>query len=227
MPPATTAKPDNPLDRRIAIMNYYDRGAFIGAKSAEEIRNELGGTSRSVSIALRELGFSIAERRKSRRVPTGQGRKTKQVVIPRKWAPPADLDWPARARLERQIRAAGASVYATKAAFGSATPPLPVVEQAIGQLVGDEIPINARGALRKAINSIISEREDLVAEEDAGRAQLMQAAMEQVWLAAKPTDPDDPREDEAELHAAGQSVRAELKRRLDSLALPDAQPEAR
>ena len=63
--------------------------------------------------------------------------------------------------------------------------------------------------------------------EDAGRAQLMQAAMEQVWLAAKPTDPDDPREDEAELHAAGRAVRAELKRRLDCLALPDAQLETR
>ena len=63
--------------------------------------------------------------------------------------------------------------------------------------------------------------------EDAGRAQRMQAAMEQVWLAAKPTDPDEPWTEEIELHAAGVAVNAELKRRLDNLALPDVKPEAR
>lgn len=166
MPPATTTKPDNPLDRRIAIMTWYERGMFLGAKSAEEIKDALGGTPRSVTVALRELGFTVAERRKTRRVPTGQGRKTRLVNIPRKWAPPSNLNWPAKARLERQIRLAGASPRAVKNAFRhTAAVSESEMEQALGLLVKDGTPASAPGALKKAVAAIKAEQEAEIAEE--------------------------------------------------------------
>ena len=91
------------LYRRVAIMDAYENGTVKGNQSAVDLVDMIGGTPRSVSVALKELGFTIAERSNIRRVRTGEGRKTRLVRIPRKWAPPSNLDWPAKARLERQI----------------------------------------------------------------------------------------------------------------------------
>ena len=163
---APTAKPDNPLDRRIAIMNHYESGIFVGRKSAEEIRWEVGGTVTSISLALKELGFTIAEPRKTRRVPTGQGRKTLRVHTPRKYAPPENLDWPAKARLERQIRAQGASVRVTQNAFlHSAKVTESEMQQALGLLVHDGVSAGARGALKKAVSAVKADQEAKIGEE--------------------------------------------------------------
>ena len=44
----TTQKPDNPLDRRLSIMDLYDSGVLIGPKSVEEIVQYVGGTTRGL-----------------------------------------------------------------------------------------------------------------------------------------------------------------------------------
>ena len=163
---APTPKPDNPLDRRIAIMNHYESGIFVGQKSAEEIRWEVGGTVASISVALTALGFKTAERRKTRRIPTGQGRKTRVVTTPRKYAPPDNLDWPVKARLERQIRAQGASVRVTKNAFmHSAKVTESEMQQALGLLVAESQSAGARGALKKAVSTVKADQEAKIGEE--------------------------------------------------------------
>lgn len=58
-----TNKPDNPTDRKIAIMDLYDSGLFLGPCSVEEMQKRIGCTSQGVTRSLRDLGFTIATRR--------------------------------------------------------------------------------------------------------------------------------------------------------------------
>ena len=67
------AKPDNPLDRRIAIMDLFDTGEY-GPCTAQEMVDLVGGTPRGMAAALNDLGFTIAKRESTKRVPTGKGR---------------------------------------------------------------------------------------------------------------------------------------------------------
>ena len=111
MPP-TAAAPDNGLDRRIAIMDAYDAGRFIGAKTADEIAREIGGTARNISVALKALGFRVSDERRSRWVPVKRGGDTRVVTTARKWRRP--YRWPAQAELERKLRRDGKSLADTK-----------------------------------------------------------------------------------------------------------------
>ena len=81
-----TPKPDNPLDRRMAIMALFDSGEMHGPCTVEDVKTHVGGTTMGVTWALRTLGFTIARRESTRREPTGNGRRTKKVKIPREWA---------------------------------------------------------------------------------------------------------------------------------------------
>ena len=152
-----TPKPKTPLDRRIAIMDMYDAGAFIGPKSAEDLVGELGGTVRGMGVALRELGFRIARRETKRRVRTGQGRRTQVVRTPRTWAPPDE--WTDKAVKQRQLRRQGASPAFCKAIFQSAPVPLGVLDESMSLLAVDGIPVTRPGALKKAIAQVTAERE--------------------------------------------------------------------
>lgn len=193
MPPPNLTRPDNPLDRRIAIMHHYEQGLFVGAKTAEDIRTELGGTARSISNALSSLGFTTAERSKVKRVKTGQGRRTRLVRTPARYAPPANLDWPAQARLERQIRQAGASVYATQKAFQSANVPPAVMEKALGRLIYDATPVNARGAIKKAVNLELAAQDAQLAAERKQQADENAYGLDAYWAEALGEKPDTAR----------------------------------
>lgn len=182
-------KPDNPLDRRIAIMIYYEKGYFIGSKSAEEIRDELGGNINSISRALKELGFTIAEKRKEKRVKTGQGRKSRKVVTHRKWAPPPGLAWPVLSQLQRQIRMQGASPQAVKRAFTNADVPASVMEQALGQLVLEGKTAGTKGALKKSVSAVIAEQ----AAQKEETQRLEEYGRDPYWAEVLRESPDLPR----------------------------------
>lgn len=47
-----------------------------------------------------------------------------------------------------------------KSIFHSADVPMGVFDQALGILVKEGIPVNRRGALKKAINTVLAEREE-------------------------------------------------------------------
>lgn len=183
-------KPANPLDRQIAIMNYYERGYFIGPKSAEEIRDELGGTTRGVTANLKALGFTIVAKRRMTRERTGEGRKTRIIHHPRRWGPPTDLAWPLLNQLQRQLRAQGCSPQAVKRAFNNAVIPPSIMEQALGQLVAEGKPANGRGAIKKAVSAVIAERETLVVAKQRQEDFDQYVAPDPYWAESLRESPD-------------------------------------
>ena len=151
-------KPDNAMDRRIAIMDLFDSGKVFGPCSVEDLVKRVGGTSRGVTGALRALGFEIARRASTRRVPTGKGRRKKKLKIPRQWQRPDE--WPVMLVKQRQLRKDGASVGFARSIFHSAEVPLDMFDQAMGILIAEGIPITRRGALKKAINDAMRKRDE-------------------------------------------------------------------
>ena len=105
MPPLNGAAPDNALDRRIAIMDAFDAGRFIGAYTAEDIARTIGGNARSISAALKALGFHVSDERRSRWVSVKRGGDTRVTTTARKWRRP--YKWPPQAELERKFRREG------------------------------------------------------------------------------------------------------------------------
>ena len=152
------AKPDNPLDRRIAIMDLFDSGELSGPYTVAEIIERVGGTNQGVTRALRDMGFTIAKRESARRVPTGHGRRTRLVRIPRQWARPAQ--WPELFELQRRLRKMGMSVGAVKDA-NKAVIPERYVEQAIGEVFlnnpGVLDAIKRRGVYKKALKKVVKD----------------------------------------------------------------------
>ena len=108
MPLLTAAAPDNAIDRRIAIMDAYDAGDFIGAYTADAIAQRIGGNARSISAALKALGFRVSDERRSRWVPVKRGGDTRVTTSARKWRRP--YKWPPQAELERKFRREGKSL---------------------------------------------------------------------------------------------------------------------
>ena len=149
-------KPDNPTDRRIAIMDLYDSGLFVGICSVEDMVQRFGGTSQGVTRALRALGFTIANRRSKRTELTPKGRK-KKVMMPRKWARPTE--WPDLVSKQRHLRKQGVSVGFAKRIFNSAAVPMDMFEEALTKLTEEGISVTRRGALKKAIDEVIAERD--------------------------------------------------------------------
>ena len=152
----TTTKPDNPLDRRIAIMELFDSGEMHGSCTVEDIKDHVGGTTMGVTWAVRDLGFTIARRESTRREPTGKGRRTKKVKVPREWARPSE--WPPLYELHRRLRKMGMSASATKLA-NRAVIPERYVEQAISEVFlsnpGTPEAIKRRGVYKKALNKVV------------------------------------------------------------------------
>ena len=152
-----TAKPDNPLDRRIAIMDAFDDGTLTGAQTAQGIADIFGGTARGIAAAFKDLGFAVTRRESTRRVPTGNGKRTKKVKIPREYAKPAA--WPDAWELRRRLRRMGMSASRVKDA-NKTTVPDRYVESAIGEvLLRNPAPdaINRRGAYKKALRQVVAD----------------------------------------------------------------------
>jgi hypothetical protein len=116
----------------------------------------VGGTFQGVTRALRDLEFTIAKRESKRRIPTGQGRRTKKVKIPRQYARPAE--WPQLYELHRRMRKMGMSASATKRA-NVAVVPERYIEMAIGEVFlgnpGITDAIKRRGVYKKALNKVV------------------------------------------------------------------------
>ena len=150
--------PDNPIDRRIAIMDLFDSGEWSGSVTAQEIADRLGSRPQSVNRALRQLEFTIARRESTRRERTGQGRRTKVVKIPREWARPSR--WPVLYELQRRLRRMGMSVSSVKNANVS-TVPERYVERAIGEvfLANPGVPdaIKRRGVYKKTLTKVVQD----------------------------------------------------------------------
>ena len=104
--------PDNPIDRRIAIMDLFDDGGWTGSVTVQQLAERLGSRPLSINRALRQLEFTISRRESVRRVRTGQGKRTKREKVPREWARPSR--WPALYELQRRLRGMGMSVSAVK-----------------------------------------------------------------------------------------------------------------
>ncbi len=153
----TTPKPDNPIDRRIAIMDAFDAGTLAGAQTAQAVAEIFGGTPRGIVAAFKDLGFTVARRASTRRVPTGNGKRKKTIQIPREYAKPAA--WPDAWELRRRLRRMGMSASRVKDA-NKTTVPDRYVESAIGEvLLSNPAPdaINRRGAYKKALRQVVAD----------------------------------------------------------------------
>ncbi len=153
-----TSKPDNPLDRRIAIMDLYDSGECHGPCTAQEMAERVGGTVRGVTAAFRDLAFVIARRESRRRIPTGKGNRTRAEKVPRQWGCPNQ--WPASWELRRRLRRMGMSAAAVRQANVTVVPDR-YIETAIGEVLlkNDSSPdaIKRRGVYKKALRQAVSE----------------------------------------------------------------------
>ena len=154
----TTAPADNPVDRRIAIMDLFDSGEWSGSITAQQLAGRLGCRARSATIALTQLNFGIAKRASTRRERTGHGRRTRKVRIPREWARPSR--WPELYELQRRLRRMGMSVSAAKNA-NVTTVPERFVEQAISQVFlanpGAPDAIKRRGVYKKTLTKVVQD----------------------------------------------------------------------
>ena len=168
-------KPENPTDRRIAIMDLYDSGMFLGPCSVDEMQKRVGGTSQGVTRALRDMGFTIASRRSTRTEMSPKGRK-RQVKIPRRWERPKE--WPLLIQKQRHLRKQGTSVGFTKSIFQSAAVPMEIFEEALTQLTLNGISVTRRGALRKAINSVMAKRDERYARDVITTEELAEVLRE-------------------------------------------------
>ena len=84
------------------------------------------------------------------------------------------MEWPPTLVKQKQLRSQEASVGFAKAIFQSAEVPLSVLDQAIGDLEDQGIPITRRGALKKAVNVVMRERDarysrDLITTDELAR----------------------------------------------------------
>ena len=153
----TIAKPDNPLDRRIAIMELFDNAEVYGAVTVAGIAERVGGTPQGVMRALNDLGFDKSRRASKRRVKTGEGRKSKLVKIPAEWSRPSA--WPQLYELHRRLRKMGMSASSAKRA-NVAVVPERYLEMAIGEVFlsnPEKDAIKHRGVYRKALNKVVSD----------------------------------------------------------------------
>ena len=151
-------KPDNPLDRRIAIMELYDSDGFVGPCTAVDMVEHVGGTTRGVASALADLGFTIAKRESKRRVPTGNGRRTKLERVPRQYARPTK--WPDSYELRRRLRKMGMSASSARQSNVTVVPDR-YIEQAIGEVLlnnpGAKDAIKRRGVYKKALRKMVAD----------------------------------------------------------------------
>ena len=150
-------RPDNPLDRRIAIMELYDSGEFYGPCTAEEMARFVGGTLRGVAVALKDLGFTTARKASAKRVPTGEGRKTRLERIPRQYARPGL--WPEKWLLRRDLRVLGMSVSAVNRANLTKVEDR-YVEAALNKIVADNPSgvkdiLKTKGVYRNELNKVV------------------------------------------------------------------------
>ena len=150
------AKPDNPLDRRIAIMDLFDSGEWVGTCTAQDMAQLVGGTSRGIAAAFKDLGFTIARRESSRRVP-GKGNRKKTERVPRQYGKPGR--WPEAYELRRRLRRMGMSAGAAKEANVVRVPER-YVEQAIGEVLlnnQDKDAIKRRGVYKKSLRKVVND----------------------------------------------------------------------
>jgi hypothetical protein len=150
-------KPDNPLDRRIAIMDLFDSGEFTGPCTAVEMVERVGGTVQGATRALRDLEFTIVRRESVRREKIGIGRRTKAVKIPRQYGRP--LVWPEAFELRRRLRKMGMSAGAAKQANVTIVPER-FIEQSIEEVFADNPgvldAIKRRGVYKKALKRVVA-----------------------------------------------------------------------
>ena len=154
----SSAKPDNPLDRRITIMDLFDAGEWVGPCTAQELVDLVGGTVRGVASALNDLGFTIAKRESTKRIPSGLGRRTKKVKVPRKYARPTK--WPESYELRRRLRKMGMSASSARQSNVTVVPDR-YIEQAIGDVFlnnpGATDAIKRRGVYKKALRKVVAD----------------------------------------------------------------------
>ena len=151
------ARPENPMDRRIAIMELFDTGRLSDTCTVQEIVRIIGGNSQATTPALRTLKFTIARRESTRREPTGHGRRTRKVKIPRQWAPPVE-GWDSRFKREKQLREYGMSPDAIRRAEDYAAHLTDVLSEAVDDLLAAEVPVASKGRLKRQIQEVIREK---------------------------------------------------------------------
>lgn len=154
----TNDRPNNPIDRRIAIMDLFDSGEWSGTATVQQLADRLGSKPQSIQYALRQLAFTIARRESTRREPTGHGRRTRKVKIPREWARPSQ--WPELYELQRRLRRMGMSASSVKNCNVS-TVPARYVDQAIGEVFlahpGEPDAVKKRGVYKKALTKVVQD----------------------------------------------------------------------
>ena len=152
-----STKPDNPLDRRIAIMDLFDAGEWVGSCAAQDLVDLVGGTVRGVASALNDLGFTIAKRESTKRVP-GKGPRKKTVRVPRQYARPTK--WPDSYELRKRLRKMGMSASSARQSNVTVVPDR-CIEQAIGEVFLNnpeaKDAIKRRGVYKKALRKVVAD----------------------------------------------------------------------
>lgn len=145
------------MDRRIAVMTLFDTGRLSGTCTVQELTQIIGGNTQSMTRAVRSLGFTIARKESTRREPTGHGKRTRKVKVPRQWEPPAD-GWDSRFKREKQLREFGMSPDAIRRAEDYAAHITDILSEAVDTLLDAEVPVASKGRLKKQIQEVIREK---------------------------------------------------------------------
>jgi hypothetical protein len=167
------------FDRRVAIADLYDAGGWYGSCTSEEMRERVGGSARSIGIALKSLGFTQIGKQKVRRKGKGS-RNGGQQAIPVRWEPPAE--WSPLFVLQRRLRKMGFSVAAVQRILHSADVPVDILNGAIGNLLANDIPVTKRGALKVAINEAIEEERERYLRRSIPAADVARALRESPYM---------------------------------------------
>ncbi len=135
------------LDLRIAILELKETGRLSRVATTEEVRLKLGlGTEklRSISMAFRKLEFEVKTEQKIRQ---------NEPNIPRIYNVPARF--PDSVYMERRLRQRGFSLGQVKTQMRQAAQVPDFVDKAIGELLVENVPVEKRGELGKAIRKVI------------------------------------------------------------------------
>ena len=139
------------LELRIAVADAYDAGLLVGQHSAEEIGQRVGAASPlGAGHACKSLAFSFQPQTKVR----GEGgRKAPMITTPAQWTPPAS--WPPLFVMARNLHRAGLSVSAVSNICRMAINIETIIQEAKTNVEADGMDLGKRGALSKAIRTVL------------------------------------------------------------------------
>ena len=127
------------------IVALYEEGRWTGPCYARDLAGLLNVTEDAVGRSLKALRFKMVKR----------AHRKFEKWLPAVYAPPPE--WPALFQKQRELRRSGLSADAVMRATDSAAGVTAIIERAVRALDMSDVPLDARGALKKKIKGVIAD----------------------------------------------------------------------